>query len=173
MERQNGNNSQHGRLSPVGGRAEASGRDLHSAGVQAADIYQHSMTSVRYSCRQVLMQVLEWEVPLLARIQVCCGTLFTPTFKPCIPLTQMPSPLIYQEATHSPFLDTYFNLVSLLGTHSSFLVCLPLLFWFGAYQTGLTMLFTLSAGCYCCSAAKDFFCVPVGYVFSLWYFGAY
>ena len=51
----------------------------------------------------------------------------------------------------------------MLGTHSSFLLLLPLFFWFGYPDLGFNILLTLALGVYTSSFLKDLLCVPRPY----------
>ncbi len=63
----------------------------------------------RYTPRQRLIPVVRWETPHLAAIQ---------------------------KAVRSPALDTYFSITANLGTHTFFMVFLPILFWCGYTDLG-------------------------------------
>lgn len=54
----------------------------------------------------------------------------------------------------------YFVQTSLLGTHTFFMLFLPLFFFFGAGDAGRSLLYILAAGGYITSVIKDLFCVP-------------
>lgn len=58
----------------------------------------------RYTLRQRLIALVRWETPRLAAIQ---------------------------KAVRSPALDTYFSITANLGTHTFFMVGLPIVFWCG------------------------------------------
>ncbi|SNX86067.1 related to YSR3 - dihydrosphingosine-1-phosphate phosphatase [Melanopsichium pennsylvanicum] len=62
-----------------------------------------------------------------------------------------------------PWLDRYFVNTSLLGTHSFFLVFLPMVFWLGSPRFGRGLINVLAFGVYLSSAIKDMFCVPRPY----------
>lgn len=68
-----------------------------------------------------------------------------------------------QNATRHPFLDLYFHCVSLLGTHSAVLVCLPLFFWFVSQEIGFKLMLALGAGILNTSILKDLLCMPRPY----------
>ncbi len=63
----------------------------------------------RYIPRQQLIPLVRWETPYLAAIQ---------------------------KAVRSPALDTYFSITANLGTHTCFMVMLPILFWCGYTNLG-------------------------------------
>lgn len=59
-----------------------------------------------------------------------------------------------------PFLDALFHFTSFFGTHSSFLLFLPPLCWFGLPHIAFQFVFVLSLGVFLSSAIKDCLCVP-------------
>ncbi|ETS61780.1 hypothetical protein PaG_03877 [Moesziomyces aphidis] len=69
----------------------------------------------------------------------------------------------HQRWIRRPWLDRYFVNTSLLGTHSFFLVFLPMIFWLGSPRFGRGLINVLAFGVYLSSAIKDLFCVPRPY----------
>lgn len=69
----------------------------------------------------------------------------------------------HQEMIRRPWLDRYFVNTALLGTHSFFLVFLPMVFWLGSPRFGRGLINVLAFGVYLSSAIKDLFCVPRPY----------
>lgn len=69
----------------------------------------------------------------------------------------------HQNCVRRPWLDRYFVNTSLLGTHSFFLVFLPMVFWLGSPRFGRGLINVLAFGVYLSSAIKDLFCVPRPY----------
>ncbi|KAF8318649.1 hypothetical protein DL93DRAFT_2095035 [Clavulina sp. PMI_390] len=65
-----------------------------------------------------------------------------------------------QKRVRTPWLDTYFVYTSSLGTHTFFLIILPMLFYFGAPETGRAFVQLLAAGVYLSSLIKDSICCP-------------
>jgi len=63
----------------------------------------------RYAIRQFLLPIVRWETPYLA---------------------------YFQGAVRTPFLDSYFAISANLGTHTFYMVGLPLLFWCGYASYG-------------------------------------
>jgi hypothetical protein len=63
----------------------------------------------RYSLRQSILPLIRWETPYLAWMQ---------------------------DKMRSPTLDTYFAITANLGTHTFFMVVLPILFWCGHTALG-------------------------------------
>ena len=58
----------------------------------------------RYKLRQRMLPLVRWETPYLARLQ---------------------------SAMRSPVLDRYFAITANLGTHTFFMIGIPMLFWCG------------------------------------------
>ncbi|EST09595.1 Phosphatidic acid phosphatase type 2/haloperoxidase [Kalmanozyma brasiliensis GHG001] len=69
----------------------------------------------------------------------------------------------HQNWIRRPWLDRYFVNTSLLGTHSFFLVFLPMVFWLGSPRFGRGLINVLAFGVYISSAIKDLFCIPRPY----------
>ncbi|GAA6055285.1 hypothetical protein JCM3770_004819 [Rhodotorula araucariae] len=65
-----------------------------------------------------------------------------------------------QTRWRTPLRDEYFVKTSLLGTHTFFMVFLPLWYWFGYREVGRGLLYVLAAGGYVTSLLKDAFSVP-------------
>ncbi|GAA5897752.1 hypothetical protein JCM6882_000086 [Rhodosporidiobolus microsporus] len=65
-----------------------------------------------------------------------------------------------QKRWRTPFRDEYFVKTSLLGTHTFFMIFLPLWFWFGLPEAGRGLLYCLALGAYATGALKDAFSVP-------------
>ncbi|GAA6018018.1 hypothetical protein JCM10207_002742 [Rhodosporidiobolus poonsookiae] len=104
-----------------------------AVGVREAEYYERLMPRWRYDVRQRLLRNLEGEMDMLQRIQ---------------------------KRWRTPFRDEYFVKSSLLGTHTFFMVFLPLWFWYGLPEVGRGLLYVLAAGAYATSALKDAFSVP-------------
>jgi membrane-associated phospholipid phosphatase len=60
-------------------------------------------------------------------------------------------------------LDRYFVYTSLLGTHSFFLIFLPVTFWLGSAKFARGLVNVLAFGVYLSSAVKDALCIPRPY----------
>ncbi len=63
----------------------------------------------------------------------------------------------------SPLRDRYFIYTSLLGTHSFFLIFLPMPYWMGGQFFARGLVLVLALGVYASSAIKDWLCVPRPY----------
>ncbi len=60
----------------------------------------------------------------------------------------------------SPALDSYFAYTANLGTHTFFMVFLPIQFWCGYTSIGRASVFMLAAGVYWTGFLKDLLCLP-------------
>lgn len=59
--------------------------------------------------------------------------------------------------------DVFFVYTSLLGTHSFFLIFLPLTFWLGSQRNGRGLVAVTAIGCWMASVVKDLLCLPRPY----------
>ncbi|GJN91038.1 hypothetical protein Rhopal_004053-T1 [Rhodotorula paludigena] len=98
--------------------------------------YEACMPAWRFSIRQKLVASLDNEMSMLQEIQ---------------------------RQWRTPFRDEYFVKTSLLGTHTFFMVFLPLWYWFGYPNVGKGLLYVLAAGGYFTSVLKDACSVPRPY----------
>ncbi|ORY85664.1 phosphatidic acid phosphatase type 2/haloperoxidase, partial [Protomyces lactucae-debilis] len=103
------------------------------AGLSAQNHYQQRLSSLRYSLRARLLPIIRAETPILARLQ---------------------------KKYRTNFLDIYFVYTANAGTHTAFLVFLPMIFWFGNVSFANAMVDTLAAGIFFSGFIKDFFCLP-------------
>ena len=83
--------------------------------------------------RKMLIRSLEAETPILARMQ---------------------------RRFRRPLLDSYLVVASLTGTHTFFMLGLPLLCWFGTAVACRRMCFAVGLGTIITSWVKDLYCVP-------------
>ncbi|KAI9728118.1 MAG: hypothetical protein M1828_004579 [Chrysothrix sp. TS-e1954] len=60
----------------------------------------------------------------------------------------------------SPALDVYFGLTAHLGTHTFYMIILPICFWCGYVQLARAMTQTLAAGVFFSGVMKDLLCIP-------------
>ncbi|KAF8552134.1 hypothetical protein OG21DRAFT_1511846 [Imleria badia] len=65
-----------------------------------------------------------------------------------------------QALLRSPWLDHYFLYSSTLGTHTFFMIALPILFFFGFPEVGRGLVVVLASGVYFSSFIKDLVCSP-------------
>ncbi|KAF2129280.1 PAP2-domain-containing protein [Dothidotthia symphoricarpi CBS 119687] len=67
---------------------------------------------------------------------------------------------LLQDKMRSPALDSYFAYTANLGTHTFFMVFLPIQFWCGYTSLGRATVFMLAAGIYWSGFLKDMLCLP-------------
>jgi hypothetical protein len=65
-----------------------------------------------------------------------------------------------QDKMRSPALDSYFAITANLGTHTFFMVVLPILFWCGHTSLGRGMVHILASGVFFTGFIKDMFSLP-------------
>jgi hypothetical protein len=82
----------------------AKGDDVPDAGLRSLDHYKRALPKWRYDLRQQLLPLIRWETPYLAWMQ---------------------------EKMRTPALDSYFAITANLGTHTFFMIGLPICFWCG------------------------------------------
>ncbi|KAF2273056.1 sphingosine-1-phosphate phosphohydrolase-like protein [Westerdykella ornata] len=103
------------------------------AGNKDHDHYARRLPAWRNSLRKTLIPVVRWETPYLA---------------------------LLQEKVRTPALDSYFAYTANLGTHTFYMVFLPILFWCGHTHLGRAMVHMLAAGIYFSGVLKDMLCLP-------------
>ncbi|KAH7039980.1 PAP2 superfamily protein [Microdochium trichocladiopsis] len=103
------------------------------AGTQGHDHYKHALPPWRYRLRQLALPLIRWETPYLALLQTTLRT---------------------------PALDSYFAITANLGTHTFFMIGLPILFWCGYPGFGQGLVHILCFGVYWSGFVKDFFSLP-------------
>ncbi|TFK89254.1 hypothetical protein K466DRAFT_584798 [Polyporus arcularius HHB13444] len=104
-----------------------------AAGRQPEEVYTRTMSWWRAAIRRAILRNVEWESQVLANMQA---------------------------RVRHPVLDAYFVYTSSLGTHTFFMIMLPLFFFFGAPHFGDGLLLMLAVGVYVSSVFKDFCCSP-------------
>lgn len=109
------------------------GADVTAAGLSVEDYYLTRMGPIRYKIRQFLLPIVRAETPYLAALQ---------------------------QKTRTNARDVYFVYSANLGTHTAFLVGLPLIFWFGSYSLANALVDVLAAGVFFSGFMKDYFCLP-------------
>ncbi|KAF1846771.1 uncharacterized protein K460DRAFT_356402 [Cucurbitaria berberidis CBS 394.84] len=79
-----------------------------------------------------------------------------------IPIIRCETPwlALMQDKMRSPALDSYFAYTANLGTHTFFMVFLPIQFWCGYTSLGRATVFMLAAGVYWTGFLKDLLCLP-------------
>ena len=103
------------------------------AGLRGLDHYERRLPRWRHQLRQWLIPIVRWETPYLAQMQEFC---------------------------RSPMLDSYFAITANLGTHTFYMTALPICFWCGYPDMGMTLIQILAAGVYFSGYAKDLVCLP-------------
>ncbi|KAH8684415.1 sphingosine-1-phosphate phosphohydrolase-like protein [Tricladium varicosporioides] len=111
----------------------ATSEDVPDAGLRSLDHYKRKLPPWRYTLRQKLLPLIRWETPYLAWMQ---------------------------DKMRSPALDTYFAITANLGTHTFFMVALPILFWCGHTSLGRGMVHILASGVFFTGFLKDMFSLP-------------
>ncbi|KAI5799611.1 sphingoid base-phosphate phosphatase [Pyronema domesticum] len=110
-----------------------SGVNVVDAGLLPRDHYKYRLPRWRYMLRQKLLVLVRLETPYLAWMQERCRT---------------------------PFLDSYFALTANLGTHTFFMIMLPILFWFGYTTLARGVVHVLASGVFFSGFLKDLLCLP-------------
>ncbi|KJZ80254.1 hypothetical protein HIM_00104 [Hirsutella minnesotensis 3608] len=109
------------------------GDDVPDAGLRSLDHYKRALPPWRYALRQKVLPLIRWETPYLAAMQ---------------------------EKLRTPALDSYFAITANLGTHTFFMVGLPILFWYGWASFGKGLVHILALGVFWTGFIKDFFSLP-------------
>ncbi|KAG0152532.1 hypothetical protein CROQUDRAFT_649966 [Cronartium quercuum f. sp. fusiforme G11] len=107
-----------------------------AAGLQPDHVYLLQMSLWRFKLRKWLLSSLDKEISILEFIQTSC---------------------------RSPTLDWVMIHSSWLGSHSFFILTLPLVFWFGDSYMARSQVYILAGAVYFSGAIKDFLCVPRPY----------
>ncbi|PWN36219.1 uncharacterized protein FA14DRAFT_167969 [Meira miltonrushii] len=105
-------------------------------GIYDDRVYDEYLGPVMGTIRRWLIRSLEWESPVLAK---------------------------HQNLVRSPKLDRFFVYTSLVGSHSFFLIFLPVSFWLVSARFSRGLVNVLAFGVYFSSAIKDALCVPRPY----------
>ncbi|CCC13672.1 hypothetical protein SMACR_07238 [Sordaria macrospora] len=103
------------------------------AGLKSLDHYQRTLPEWRYKLRQRLLPLIRWETPYLAMLQ---------------------------EKMRTPALDRYFAITANLGTHTFFMIGLPVLFWCSFSSFGKGLVHILAAGVFWTGFVKDMLSLP-------------
>ncbi|KAI0674656.1 PAP2-domain-containing protein [Trametes maxima] len=104
-----------------------------SAGRQSEDIYERTLNWWRAGVRRAIVRCVARETKWLAAMQ---------------------------HRVRHPALDWYFVYTSSLGTHTFFMIMLPMFYFFGEPEFGRGLLLMLALGVYVTSFMKDLFCSP-------------
>ncbi|KEZ46091.1 PAP2 superfamily protein [Scedosporium apiospermum] len=108
-------------------------RTAPDAGLRSLDHYKRALPTWRYAVRQFLLPIIRWETPYLA---------------------------YFQGAVRTPLLDSYFAITANLGTHTFYMVGLPLLFWCGYSSYGKALVHVLASGVFFTGFIKDMLSLP-------------
>ncbi|KAI0392743.1 PAP2-domain-containing protein [Xylariaceae sp. FL0594] len=103
------------------------------AGLRSEDHYKRALPKWRYDLRQQALPLIRWETPYLAWLQARLRT---------------------------PALDSYFAITANLGTHTFFMIGLPIMFWCGYESFGKGLVHILASGVFFSGFIKDFFSLP-------------
>lgn len=104
-----------------------------AAGNKSTDHYKSRMSPWRYRMRSAMLPLIRWETPYLAQIQ---------------------------KSSRNIWLDVYFAMTANLGTHTFYVVMLPVLFWLGQADMARGLVFVLAYGVYVSGVIKDLLCLP-------------
>ncbi|KAI9269339.1 phosphatidic acid phosphatase type 2/haloperoxidase [Sporodiniella umbellata] len=103
------------------------------AGTHNDDVYDNAFSSWRVYLRNKLLPIIRYETPFLA---------------------------IMQKHIRNNVLDAYFVWTANLGTHTFFMIFLPILIWFGNAELGRNVCLLTAAGVFWSGFLKDFMCLP-------------
>ncbi|KAH6613497.1 hypothetical protein F5144DRAFT_406275 [Chaetomium tenue] len=103
------------------------------AGLKNQHHYKRALPKWRYDLRQALLPIVRWETPYLAS---------------------------FQSMVRTPALDSYFAITANLGTHTFFMVGLPILFWFGFREFAKGLVHILACGVFFTGFIKDMCSLP-------------
>ncbi|KAK7422108.1 Long-chain base-1-phosphate phosphatase [Neonectria punicea] len=103
------------------------------AGLRSLDHYKRALPKWRYSLRQQLLPLIRWETPYLAWMQ---------------------------DRLRTPALDSYFAITANMGTHTFFMIGLPICFWCGHAAFGKGLVHILALGVFWTGFIKDFYSLP-------------
>ncbi|KAK3937335.1 hypothetical protein QBC46DRAFT_294582 [Diplogelasinospora grovesii] len=115
------------------GRQDGGGPVVVDAGLKSLDHYKRALPKWRYAIRQRTLPLVRWETPYLAYLQ---------------------------SKMRTPFLDSYFAITANLGTHTFFMVGLPILFWCGFPAFGKGLVHILACGVFFTGFIKDMVSLP-------------
>lgn len=97
------------------------------------DLDKRALPKWRYDLRQAMLPLVRWETPYLA---------------------------YFQAAMRTPALDRYFAITANLGTHTFFMIGLPILFWCGFPAFGQGLVHILAEGVFFTGFIKDMVSLP-------------
>ncbi|KAJ2965011.1 hypothetical protein NQZ79_g162 [Umbelopsis isabellina] len=103
------------------------------AGLHDDRLYDKALHPWRAKLRRIMLPLIRTETPYLAA---------------------------FQAKVRRPWLDVYFLWTANLGTHTFFMIFLPLLFWFGYPELGRSLVTIMAFGVFWSGFIKDFMCLP-------------
>ncbi|ANB11777.1 sphinganine kinase LCB3 [Sugiyamaella lignohabitans] len=103
------------------------------AGNKSEDHYATRLPLWRFKLRNAMLPIIRWETPHLARLQ---------------------------STLRHPLIDIYFALSANLGTHTFYVIMLPVSYWYGGTSTARDLTFILAMGVYLTGFLKDLLCLP-------------
>ncbi|KAL2160150.1 hypothetical protein VTH06DRAFT_1805 [Thermothelomyces fergusii] len=103
------------------------------AGLKSLHHYKRALPRWRYNLRKRLLPIVRWETPYLAALQ---------------------------SSMRTPALDSYFAITANLGTHTFFMIGLPVLFWCGFPEFGKGLVRILATGVFFTGFLKDLCSLP-------------
>ncbi|KAL8365294.1 hypothetical protein RB595_004210 [Gaeumannomyces hyphopodioides] len=121
----------HGDCAHVRGKGD--GADVIDAGLKSLHHYKRALPQWRYSLRQKTLPLVRWETPYLAWMQ---------------------------SKMRTPALDSYFAITANLGTHTFFMIGLPIMFWCGFKEFGQSLIHILGSGVFLTGFIKDLLSLP-------------
>ncbi|KLU81020.1 long-chain base protein 3 [Magnaporthiopsis poae ATCC 64411] len=123
-----------GSAAPVHGDCgKGNGADVIDAGLKSLHHYKRALPQWRYTLRQKMLPLVRWETPYLAWMQ---------------------------SKMRTPALDSYFAITANLGTHTFFMIGLPIMFWCGFKEFGQSLIHILGSGVFLTGFVKDLLSLP-------------
>ncbi|EOO00466.1 putative long-chain base protein 3 protein [Phaeoacremonium minimum UCRPA7] len=113
--------------------AKPTEKEVIDAGLRSLDHYKRALPKWRYNLRQRMLPLVRWETPYLA---------------------------YFQDKARTPALDSYFAITANLGTHTFFMIGLPILFWCGFSSFGKGLVHILAEGVFFSGWIKDMVSLP-------------
>ncbi|EEH41965.2 sphingosine-1-phosphate phosphohydrolase [Paracoccidioides lutzii Pb01] len=108
-------------------------KDQPDAGLRSLNHYREKLPKWRYMLRTATLPLVRWETPYLAW---------------------------FQERIRTPSLDSWFAITANLGTHTFYMIMLPVLFWCGYTEVGRGIVQLLASGVFFSGFLKDLLCLP-------------
>lgn len=106
---------------------------MQDAGTNHSDHYRSRMGRVRFAMREWTLEYVRKETDFLSALQ---------------------------HRVRTPFLDTYFATTANLGTHTFYMIMLPVFCWCDYMDVGESVITVLALGVYITGYVKDLLCLP-------------